>query len=48
MLVIPDTWEVEIEESWFKANLGKKLVRPYLKNNPSVVVHGYSIPATYS
>jgi isocitrate dehydrogenase kinase/phosphatase len=31
MSVIPATQETEIGESWFKANLGKKLARPHLK-----------------
>jgi hypothetical protein len=32
MPVIPATQEVEVGRLWFKANLGKVSVRPYLKN----------------
>jgi hypothetical protein len=31
MPVVPDAWEAKIGGLWFKANPGKKLVRPYLK-----------------
>jgi hypothetical protein len=31
MPVIPAIWEAEIKRSYFKANLGKKLVKFFLK-----------------
>jgi hypothetical protein len=31
MPVIQATWEAETEGSWFKASSGKKLIRPYPK-----------------
>jgi hypothetical protein len=34
--VIPATWEVVIEGSWFKAGLGKTLASPYLKKTSLV------------
>jgi hypothetical protein len=37
MSLIPATQEAEIGRSWFKAKLGKKLLRHYLKNKPGVV-----------
>jgi hypothetical protein len=39
MPIIPATWETEIVGSQLKANLGKKLVRPYCKEQACAVVH---------
>jgi hypothetical protein len=44
MPVIPATEEVELGGSLFKAMIGKKLVRPYLKNKPSMVAYT-SVPS---
>jgi hypothetical protein len=42
MPVIPATQEGYTRGTWFKASLDKKLVGPYLKDKPSVVVHPHN------
>jgi hypothetical protein len=44
--VAHSTWELEIGRSWFKASLGKKLVRPYLSKNKPMWWFTPVIPAT--
>jgi hypothetical protein len=40
--VIPATPEIKIGGLWFEDSSDKKLVKPYLKNKPGMVVHAFN------